>query len=288
MTTVFVTGAAGKSARHVVEGLAAAGVAVKAGMRDPRKAGSLVGRGVTPVAFDFGDAAGMRAAMTGADALYLAVPFDTDMEARSYAVITAATAAGITRVVKLSGAGAHLGEEGITLARIHARIEAALAQSGLQWTNLRPVNFMQNILDQAGRIAAEGVFVDSQGTARQAYIDARDIADAAVVALTRPGHAGKSYTLTGPAAYTSAEIAATLSQVLGRPVRHQAIASAEMRAGLAGYGLPPTVVDPLMELFDLGASGALDFVSPDLATVLGRPGRDYRRFAEDHRAAFTA
>jgi hypothetical protein len=62
--------------------------------------------------------------------------------------------------------------------------------------------------------------VGASGDGRIPFIDTRDIAACAAVALTRPGHVGQEYILTRSEALSYYDIARILSEVIGRPVEY--------------------------------------------------------------------
>ena len=88
----------------------------------------------------------------------------------------------------------------------------------MSYTNLRPNLYMQGLLMIGKSIASAGRFFAPASDARVSVVDVRDVAAVAVAALTRTGHEGKTYDLTGPEALTHAEMAAQLAQALDRPV----------------------------------------------------------------------
>ena len=88
----------------------------------------------------------------------------------------------------------------------------------MAWTILRPNLFIQGYLAFAGLIARDGILPAPAGGARVSVVDVRDNAAAAAAALTGSGHAGQTYTLTGPEALTHAEMAEQLGAAIGREV----------------------------------------------------------------------
>jgi uncharacterized protein YbjT (DUF2867 family) len=80
-------------------------------------------------------------------------------------------------------------------------------------------------------------------------VDAGDIADVAVAALTDDRHVGQLYELTGPRSLTMAEAAAEIAQASGRQVRYVPVSLAEHAAEAAAHGVPPEVVELLTYLF---------------------------------------
>lgn len=93
------------------------------------------------------------------------------------------------------------------IGRAHHEVESALMSSGTRWTILRPHVFMQNLLGQAPSIVQQARIVSASGDGRIPFIDTRDIAAVAAVALTQSGHDGKKCALTGPEALSYADIA---------------------------------------------------------------------------------
>jgi uncharacterized protein YbjT (DUF2867 family) len=110
------------------------------------------------------------------------------------------------------------------LARMHAQIEDTLAESGVQWTILRPGMFSANSRDWwAAAIRANTAIRWPYLAAPTAPIDERDIAEIAVRALSAPEagnpHVGKNYVLTGPELLTQREQIEILGRALGRSLR---------------------------------------------------------------------
>jgi len=144
--------------------------------------------------------------------------------------------------------------------------------SGMRWTILRPHVFMQNLLGQARAIAHEGRIVGGSGDGRIPFIDTRDIAAVAAVALTRPGHDGQKYILTGPEALSYSDIARILSGVIGRPVEyHDFYDEARDRNTLAAHQR---------------AGGKTAMVHDTVRRILGREPRSSAEFAKDHARIF--
>ncbi len=118
-------------------------------------------------------------------------------------------------------------------------------------------------------------------------IDVRDIAAVAAAALTEPGHEGRIYTITGPAAITHSEIAAALSSALGREITFVDTSPQEFAEGLRGV-LPAWQADGLLEDYAHYARGEAAEVYPTVADVTGRQPLSIEQFARDYAAAFTS
>jgi uncharacterized protein YbjT (DUF2867 family) len=116
------------------------------------------------------------------------------------------------------------------------------------------------------------------------FLDADDIADVAVEALTDDRHVGQLYELTGPRSITFAEAAAEIAQASGRQVRYVPVSLEQHAAEAAAHGVPPEVVELLTYLFSEVMDGRNAATTDGVRRALGREPRDFRDYA---RAAAT-
>lgn len=285
MTKILVTGSTGTIGTQVVKALAVkGGVSVRAAVRTKEKAG--LPAGVEPVAFEYEDAASMKNALAGVDALFLLTPFVENPVPLARGAVDAAKAAGVKRIVKLSAFGAEL-EPGIALGRHHREAEKYIEASGLAWTFLRPNNFMQNLMGYYPP-GPDGVIYLPWGDAACSFIDARDVGAVAAVALTESGHAQKAYTLTGPAAVTMHDIARTLGAVSGRKITYVDVPEAAAAKAMTDMGLPAWMVGGMMELHGIDKAGYAAVVNDEVAKITGRAPFTFEAFARDHAEAWRA
>lgn len=263
---ILVTGATGNVGRHVVDGLVAAGVPVRALSRTP-KPGFVRG--------DLREPDSLSAALDGVDAVFLLWP---GPDATGAEAAVKALARNARRIVYLSAIAAESGFWG--------RIEKAVEATGVEWTFLRAGGFATNTLGWAGMIRADGVVRWPYGQAARSLIHERDLADVAVRALTEDGHAGHRYDLTGPDLVTQADQVKQIGEAIGRDVRW-----AEVPSGIARQQLIEAWGD---EAFVDGAltywASLLRHPEPVTRTVeqlTGRPARTFRQWAHDHAADFS-
>jgi uncharacterized protein YbjT (DUF2867 family) len=195
-----------------------------------------------------------------------------------------AAAAGVEQLVVLSQLGAEEASP-VRFLRWHAAVERRIRELGIGFTYLRPNLYFQGVLAFAPSIASEGRFFAPIGDARVSAVDVRDIAAVAAVVLTEPGHAGRTYTITGPAAITHAEIAAALSAALGRQITFVDAPPEVFAERLRGV-LPPWQVGGLLEDYAHYRRGEAAAVSPTVAEVTGQQPRDIGQFARDYAGAF--
>jgi uncharacterized protein YbjT (DUF2867 family) len=283
--TILVTGATGNTGSALLPLLAAHGVAVKAMIRDGGT--PLAVRSATPVVADFDDPASLQTALQGVTRAYLVTPSSSDAQVQQVRFAELAARAGVRQVVLLSQFAADEGSP-VRFLRYHAAVERRVRELGLGYTILRPNLFMQGLLTFRGSIAAEGAFFAPIGDARVSLVDVRDIAAVASAALTEPGHLGQTYTLTGPAALTHADIAAALARALDRPVAFHDVPPDAFAAALAGSGMPRWQVDGLLEDYAHYRRSEAALVTSAIQDVTGRAARDIDTFARDYAPSFAS
>jgi uncharacterized protein YbjT (DUF2867 family) len=269
----------------LVDELLARGAEPTVMLRPGREAPELTAKpGVSAVEGDFDDPDSLRRALDGAERAFLLTNSSERAEAQQLAFVEAAARAGVGQVVKLSQLAA-AADSPVRFLRYHAAVEAALRDSGVDWTFVRPNLILQAYLPFAPMIA-QGVLQAPIDEAAVSVVDARDIAALAAVALTEDGHAGATYTVTGPAAVTHAEIAAALGEAAGHPVEFGSVAAEDFLATLVGVGMPEWQAEGLVEDYGHYDRGEAAVVSADVEAVTGSAPRDLTTFAADHADAF--
>lgn len=284
-TTILVTGATGTIGSRLVKALAGKkDVAVRVGVRDPKKGEALTTGNVTAVALDWNKPETIAAALAGVDKAFLLTPFDDQSVRYGKSFADAAKAAGVSQLVKLSVIGSEQ-EPGILGGRWHREVEKYIQASGLTWTFLRPGFFMDNFIGYYPP-DAEGAIYLPIGEGAVSWIDTRDIADVAAHVLTTEGHANKAYDLTGGAALTISQAAAEIGKVTGRNIRYVDVPESAAEGAMKGMGLPGWMVQVMMELHGICKAGYASGVSPAVGELLGRPPRTFAEFAKDYAAAW--
>ena len=252
--TFGVIGATGKTGHRIADRLEAEGRLV---------------RRLSRPAFDWSEPAGWVAALAGVDRLYIAFVPDLAV-AGSDAVMSQLTdvarAAGVTRLVLLSGRGEH----GARAA------EDVVLGSGIQSTIVRASWFSQNFTEGmlAGSVA-DGFVAIPAGERREPFVDVNDIADVAVAALTGEGHAGRVYEVTGPQLLGFADAAAILTEARGHPVAYLPVSFEEFHAAVVpdvGVEAADMLTDLCREVFD----GRNESLGSGVQQALGREPRSLR------------
>lgn len=282
---ILVTGATGTVGSDVVKMLAAKGIQVRAAVRDVQKAEKLKDPNVELAAVDFDKPESLDAAFQGVEKLFLLTPFTETQVEVAQRLVDAAKKHGVRHIVKLSAAGAEQ-ENAIQLGKWHAAAEKAVKDSGIAYTFLRPASFMQNFINYSAPDPSGKIYMPL-GEGKVSYIDTRDVAEAAIKALTEDGHEGKAYTLTGAEALSGKEVAATLSTATGKDIQFVDVSDDAARDSMKGYGMPVWAVDAMMELYNLSRAGYTSGIALETEQLLGHKPKSFQQFAADHKTAFS-
>ena len=266
-TALAVTGSTGRLGSRVARALSRLGVDQRLVVRDFSKAPALPGSHI--VTADYSDGAGVRTALTGAHTVFMVSASETpDRVQQHITFIDAAVAAGVQRIVYVSFFGASPTAI-FTLGRDHWATEEHLRSVGVAHTILRDniyADFTPHFIGTDGSIRGPA------GDGRVAVVAQADIAEVAVAVLTSDGaYDGRTLNLTGPEALTMNEIAAILSDHLGRTVSYIPETIDEAYASRASYGAPQWQVDGWVSTYTAIAAGELATVSEDIPEVTGHP-----------------
>lgn len=280
--SILVTGATGTIGSLVVQGLAAAGVPVKALVRAPGK--QRFPAGVAEVVGDLTDLASMRAALSSVRTLFLLNAVTPDEVTQALVTLNLAREAGIERIVYLSVIHADRYTNVPHFTGKHT-VERMIESLAIPATILRPAYFMQNDLTIQQVIRDHGVYPMPIGAAGVAMVHARDIADVAVAELLRRDKAAAALPrltldLVGPRALTGEEAAQTWSQALGRDVGYGGNDLDAFEKQLASFSPGWLAYDMrlmMARIQEIGMHGEAGAVER-LQGILGRPLRTYAEF----------
>jgi uncharacterized protein YbjT (DUF2867 family) len=199
----------------------------------------------------------------------------------------AIAAAGISRVVKISGLGS-TPDCVISMGRDHYSIERHMDALGLQATAVRPSLMMHNLLGEADSAIRQGRLPSAAGEHRISWVHARDVAAVAATALSEPGHDGKAYDVTGPDALTYRDLAQTFSQVLGYPVTYEPISDEAYAQDLLDAGYGPWAVEHLVAMYrDAVRTGYFDVVTDTVMSVTGTPATPFAQWVGENAELFS-
>jgi uncharacterized protein YbjT (DUF2867 family) len=235
------------------------------------------------VRFDFERPETLGPALHGVDRVFLiARPGDEHADRFTIPLIDEMKRHDVRHVVNLSAMGTERADHTVALRKIELHLE----RSGIGFTHLRP-NFFAQVFSTGSLLASigsMGVIALPAADARISFIDALDVAEVAVAALTDPEHIGKAYTLTGGRALDHAEVARTISAASGCSVRYVPLEEDEARERLRRVGLPEDRIERLVRFYRLVRTGEASQVSPSVRNVLGRPATLFEDFVQRHAA----
>jgi uncharacterized protein YbjT (DUF2867 family) len=247
---VLVTGAAGLSGSIVIREFAQQNTPVKALVRDRARAKAFeTFPTVEIVEGDMLRPETLRAALQGVDRVLMISSANSQMVETQCTFIDAAKRAGVSHIVKFSGAESGVGfkAKNFRFTRMHEEIERYLERSGIAWTHLRPSQFMQVYLREIPSIVKHGAFYQALENVKLSPVDLEDVAKVAFGLLNTNGHESKSYDMTGPEALSMPEIAESISKAIEQPVRYVDITQAERRQALLNAGISADFADALDE-----------------------------------------
>ena len=244
-----------------------------------RSAAEGIPAGADIVSGDLNDRASLRPAFAGVNAVFLLAGYP-DMAG----LLADMCAAGAGRVVLLSNRAVIGGDLDNYVVRFNVVSEAAVRDSGLAWTVLRPSGFMSNTRQWIPQLRAGDVVSEPFADVPIAVIDPFDIAAVAALALTRDGHHERSYRLTGPEALRPADRAAILGRVLSRDLHLVAEPDDDARRRM-GESMADTVVDAFFQFYRRGGYDD-SHVNDTTTRLLNRQARTFHDWALAHAGDF--
>lgn len=270
---ILVTGATGKTGRRVARLLREGGHTVREGSRS------------TEPPFDWEDPSTWTAALENVEKIYVVLPDLGSLSAieQSSAFARAAVAAGTRRAVLVSVPLVGGMDPDVVCAT-----EEQFSAAGLELTTLRLRWFFQNFTEDFLRddVMSRALRLPA-GQGREAFVDADDIAEVAVTALTDDQHSGHAYEITGPETITFADVAATITEATGQVVSYEALTLEQYVDEQKTHGVPEEFAQMLGEIYQTIASGALAKPHDDVERILGKPARSFRQFAFDAADSWT-
>jgi len=257
----LVLGGTGKTGRRIVERLASRGVPTR-----------VASRAAEP-SFDWNDQGTWDEVLDGVTAAYISFAPDLAIPGATDAIrdfVAKAVEKGVQRLVLLSGRGE---EEAQLCERIvqDAPIESTVVRASWFNQNFSEGEFLDMVL--AGAITLPA------GDIPEPFVDADDIADVAVAALTEDGHAGQIYEVTGPRMLTFAEAVEEIARASGREIEYVQIPSEAFAAGIAESGAPADIAWLLDYLFSTVLDGRNAHVCDGVKRALGREPTDFAEYA---------
>jgi NAD(P)H dehydrogenase (quinone) len=276
---ILITGASGKTGRAVLSALAKRGESVRIFVHRADQADTFkLSTTLEAVYGDLHDDGALEKAMQGVQKIYHICPnVQPDEVEIGEKVIRAARAAGVSHIVYHSVLHPQVEEMPHHWKKM--RVEEQLFKSGIGYTMMQPVAYMQNTLAQWNAITQKGVYpVPYAETTCLGMVDLEDVAEAAAIVLTEPGHQGGTYELAGMEALTQTEVAQVFSRVIGRPVQVQVVPKDEWEKNARASGMQDYAVTTLLKMFNYYEQYGFWGNSTVLAALLCREPVTFEQF----------
>jgi NAD(P)H dehydrogenase (quinone) len=287
--TILVTGASGQLGRGIVSHLLTTfnvePARVIAVTRDPARLADLAARGVAVRSGDFTAPEALPKAFEGAAKILIISGADVGQRLMQHkAAIDAAVKAGVKRLSYTSMPKPEPGNS-VIFAPEHYGTEEAIKETGLRYTIFRNSWYQENLLMSLPQAIASGKWYTSTGTGRVAHAARDDMAVAIAGALASMEGDSATYTLTGPEALTTEEIAARASKVLGKPLQVIQVTDEQLAGGMQAAGVPDAYVPMLVSFETNTRRGGINLVTDDIRKLSGRAPAPIEPFFEANRAA---
>ena len=292
--TILITGAAGQLGQriihHLLETEKVPAANIIAATRDPAKLADLATKGVITRKADFDNTASLESAFKGVDRLLiistdaLAVP---GLRLKQHkAAVDAAAKAGVKHIAYTSMPSPD--KSLVTFAPDHLGTENAMKATDIPYTIFRNAWYMDNYLHGMPHNLQSGNWYTSSDGGKVANISREDCARAIAASLASGSDESATYTLTGAESLSADQIAAVLSDAVGRPLKAVSVTDEQLGQGIRRAGLPDFVADMLVSADANIRAGNFDLVTADYETLTGNKPQTLKGFFVAHKTALTA
>lgn len=290
--TLLVTGASGQLGRsvinHLLDTFNVPAAQIIATTRTPANLADLAARGVVVRAADFNDPASLAKAFAGASRALIISTNELEVQGKrreqQLAAVTAASKAGVAHLLYTSMPNPEPGSP-VHFAPDHYDTEQAIKASGIPYTIFRNGWYDENLFMATPQILASGQWYTSAGDGRISYGARDDLAAAIAAGLASGTDESATYTLTGPQAYTTAEVAALVTEVTGKPIQVVQLSDDALTEGMKSAGLPEPFAKLLVSFDATTRGGGLGMVTDAVETLSGRKSVSLKQFLETNKAA---
>jgi NAD(P)H dehydrogenase (quinone) len=290
--TLLVTGASGHLGRsvinHLLDTFKVPAAQVIATTRTPANLADLAARGVTIREADFDDPASLAKAFAGANRALVISTNELAIQGKrreqQIAAVTAASKAGVGHLLYTSLPDPEPGSP-IAFAPDHYDTEQAVKATGIPYTIFRNGWYDENLFMSMPQTLASGHWYTSAGDGRISYCARDDMAAAIAADLASDASESTTYTLTGPEAYTAAEVAALVTEVTGKPIQVVQLSDEALTEGIKAAGLPEPIARILVSFDAATRVGGLGMVTDSVEKLSGRKSVSLKQFLEANKTA---
>ncbi|ESY23785.1 MULTISPECIES: SDR family oxidoreductase [unclassified Mesorhizobium] len=290
--TLLVTGASGQLGRgvinHLLDTLKISANRIIATTRTPANLADLAARGVVVRAADFNDPQSLAEAFAGADRALVISTNELEVQGKrreqQLAAVTAAKQAGVGHLLYTSMPNPEPGSP-VVFAPDHYDTEQAIKASGIPYTIFRNGWYNENLFMALPQVLASGQWYTSAGDGAISYGTRDDFAAAIAAGLASDSSESATYTLTGPSAYTAAEVAALVTEVTSKPIKVIQLSDEALTEGMKSAGLPEPFAKVLVSFDAAARAGDLGMVTDAVEKLSGRKSVPLKQFLETNKAA---
>ncbi|ARN73432.1 SDR family oxidoreductase [Oceanicoccus sagamiensis] len=279
--TILLTGANGKTGRAILKKLVGLQLPVKVFIRDKDQWQDLKALGAAGFAVgDMLDADSIDSAVMGCQKLiHVGPPMHPDEKTITQSLIDAALKHNIGHFIYYSVM--HPLRRDVRHHSLKLDTEEVLIESGLPYTILQPIRYMQHLLPIWPKVVEQGIHAMPFNTEVMFnVVDLEDLAEATAIVAAEHGHYFATYELAGRESLSQTDMAAIISEVIGKPVEAQAISLQQVEENARAKGFNEDRVKQMVIMNkhydDCGFLG-----NPNvLRWILGRDPTLYREFVE--------
>ncbi|MER8898163.1 SDR family oxidoreductase [Mesorhizobium sp. M0676] len=290
--TLLVTGASGQLGRgvinHLLDTLKISANRIIATTRTPANLADLTARGVVVRAADFNDPQSLAEAFAGADRALVISTNELEVQGKrreqQLAAVTAAKQAGVGHLLYTSMPNPEPGSP-VVFAPDHYDTEQAIKATGIPYTIFRNGWYNENLFMALPQALASGQWYTSAGDGAISYGTRDDFAAAIAAGLASDSSESATYTLTGPSAYTAAEVAALVTEVTSKPIQVIQLSDEALTEGMKSAGLPEPFAKVLVSFDAAARAGDLGMVTDAVEKLSGRKSVPLKQFLETNKAA---
>lgn len=281
LNQIAVFGATGKVGKELLNQLSKAGQQAIAVTRNKDKAIPIPN--IQWIEADMNDRSSIENVLQQSQCVFLASNINQNFTIEQTNVISVAAKNPIQHIVKLSSPGADKNSSNF-IARPNGEVEEYLKTSGISYTILQPNAFMQNWLGHFSEtVRKERKIYEATGDGKKPFIDTRDIAACAAIALINPkNHKNKTYLLTGQEAISYGQIAQSLTLAIGEQVTYVSMTSEQARERMKRFGMPDMMINTFIAIAEDQRRGKANFVNSQVEDLLGRKPINIQEFTKDY------
>ncbi|MEW6633233.1 MAG: SDR family oxidoreductase [Pseudomonadota bacterium] len=288
---LLVTGASGQLGRgvinHLLDTFKVPADRIIATTRTPANLADLAALGVTIREADFDDTASLAKAFAGASRVLIISTNELAIQGKrreqQLAAVAAATQAGVGHLLYTSLPDPEPGSP-ILFAPDHYDTEQAIKATGIPFTFFRDSWYDENLFMSLPHTLESGHWYTSAGDGRISYCARDDMAAAIAGGLVSASDQSVTYTLTGPKAYTVAEVAALVTEVTGKPIEVVQLSDEALTEGMKAAGLPEPIARLLVSFDAATRAGRLGMVTDSVEKLSGRKSVSLKQFLEANKA----